>query len=359
MTKYKDLFRVKNAAGYTYNPTFTFPGNIPAEILIKPSEETPALSDMFRIMQGIRTDQYLTLAAEEGRVVVANPGCEPTYTASGTLSDRKITVKKLGVYGTWCKDDWTVVANQYANDPTWVADGNDGYELTAKLARFLVDMKLDAMRRDVFSLAFFANDTAPVGSFYYGNGMEGLMVKLYDGLSSYCVKRVGNDLPNQYNSVLTSGQALAALKALHTRCNNRLKAVPANQKVYIVTQSMYENLLESYEALTAGTSELQFKIIQDGVNQLSYRGIDLMPIPYLDTLLEDSANPWYNSLRHFAILTPKASSKFSNLVIGTENGADLNRLDVSYDKRLRQMYIQGDFRLGVQFIHCDYTAFYD
>lgn len=359
MSKYKDLFKIKNAAGYTYTPSFTFPGNIPQEILIKPSEQTPALGDIFRIMQGIRTDQYLTLAAEEGRVVVANPGCEPTYTASGTLSDRKITVKKLGVYGTWCKDDWTVVANQYANDPTWVGDGNDGYELTAKLARFLVDMKIDAMRRDVFSLAFFANDTAPTTSFYYGNGMEGLMVKLYDALSSYCVKRVGNDLPNQFNSVLTTGQALTALRTLHTNCNNRLKAVPSNQKVYITTQSMYENLLNSYEALTAGTSELQFKMITDGVPSLTYRGIDILAIPYLDTLLEDSANPFYNSLRHFAILTPKASSKFSNLVIGTENGADLNKLDLFYDKRIRQMFMQADFRLGVQFIHCDYTAFYD
>lgn len=357
MSKHSDLFRVKNAAGYTYSPSFTFPGNIPAEILIKPSEETPALSEIFRIIQGIRTDQYLTLAAEEGRVVTTNPGCEPTYTASGTLTDRLISVAKLGVYGTWCKDDWTAVANQYANDPSWVADGNAGYELTAKLQRFLIDMKLDAMRRDIFSLVFFGNDAAAAGNFY--RPLDGLFVKMYDAFASYCVKRVGNSFPNQYNSQLGVGEALAALKALHVGANNRLKAVNANQKHFIVTQSVYENLLASYEALTLGSSELQFRMIQDGVSKLSYRGVDLMPVPYFDTLLEDSANPFYNNIRHFAIYTPKANSKFSNLVIGTENGADLNRLDVSYDKRLRQMYIQGDFRLGVQFIHCDYTAFHD
>lgn len=348
----------KNAADYTYSPSFTFPGNLPTEIFMKPSESTPALSDIFSIRQGIRTDEYLILATEQSKIVVANSGCQPTYTASNTLSDRKISVSKLGIYREWCKDDWTAVANQLSNDPTWVGDGNDGYQLGAKLQRFLIDATLDAARRDIFALSFFANDTVATGNFWKGNGMEGLFVKMYDAFSSYCVKRVVNNLPNQFNSVLTSGQALDAFKAVHTGANNRLKAIENSQKQFLVTQSIYENLLASYESNTSG-SETQFRILTDGTTKLYYRGIEVVAVPYFDSLLEDSTNPWYNNLRHFIIYMPKASSKFSNLVLGTESASDLNKLDVFYDQRLRTQYMQADFRLGVQFINCDLIAFAD
>jgi len=348
----------KNAADYTYSPSFTFPGNLPTEIFMKPSESTPALSDIFSIRQGIRTDEYLILATEQSKIVVANSGCQPTYTASNTLSDRKISVSKLGIYREWCKDDWTAVANQLSNDPSWVGDGNDGYQLGAKLQRFLIDATLDAARRDIFALSLFANDTAAVGNFWRGNGMEGLFVKMYDAFGSYCVKRVGNSLPNQFNSVLTSGQGLDAIKAVHVGANNRLKAIENGQKQFLVTQSVYENILASYESNTSG-SETQFRILTDGTAKLFYRGIEIVAVPYFDSLLEDSTNPWYNNLRHFIIYMPKASSKFSNLVLGTENASDLNKLDVFYDQRLRTQYMQADFRLGVQFINCDLIAFAD
>lgn len=354
------IMNIQNSSGadYTYNPSFTFPGNLPTEIFSTPSEETPALSDLFSIRQGIRTNEYLILAVEQGRLVVTQSGCDPTYTNAGTLSDRKITVSKLGIFKSWCADDWTAVANQLTNDPTWVGNGNDAYQLTNKLQSFLTDRILDAGRRDIFALSFFANDSAVTTSFWYGNGMEGLFVKLYDANSAYCVKRVGSDLPNQYNSLLGADQALNAFKALSVSCDNRLKAVPANQKVFVCTQTMFENLLVSYETKTY-SSDLSFNLQQDGTQVLKYRGVELMPIPYLDTCLEDSTNPWYNSLRHFAILMPKASSKFGNLVLGTENASDLNRLDTFYDPRTRQMYMQASFRLGVQFINCKYIAFYD
>lgn len=352
-----EILKPRAGADYTYSPGITFTGNLPQEIFLKPSESTPALSDIFNIRQGIRTDEYLILATEQGNVVTANAGCQPTYTSSGTLSDRKISVAKLGVYREWCKDDWTATANVLANDPTWVGNGNDGYDITTKLNSFIDAQLLDAVRRDIFALAFFGNDTA--GTAFWRSAGEGIMVKLYDAFSSYCVKRVDNTLPNQFNSNLAADQALDAFKALLTRCNNRLKAIDSSQKVIITTQSMVENLFNSYESKTAGANETQFRYLENGITRVTYRGVEIMGIPYLDTLLETSTNPFYNNLRHFGILMPKASSKFSNLVLGTESAADLNKLTTFYDPRLRTVYKQMDFRLGFQFINCDLIAFVD
>lgn len=353
-----DIFKIKNAADYTYSPTFTYPGKLSTEIFMKPSEATPALSEIFSVRSGIRTDEYLTLATEQNRIVVSNSGCTPTYTASNTLSDRKISVKKFGVFREWCKDDWTAVANQFTESTDWIKDGNDGYELSGKLLNFIIDAQLDAVRRDNFALAFFANDTAPTTNFYYGNGMEGLFVKLYDAFSSYCVKRVRNSFPNQFNSVLSTDEAYDGFKAVHTGANNRLKALGNNEKHFLVTQSVYENLLSSYESKTAG-SEIQFRLITDGSTRLTYRGIDIVPVPYFDTCLEESTNPWYNSLRHFIIYMPKATSRFSNLVLGTENASNLSKVDIGYDFKERKTYMQMDYRMGVQFINCDLIAFHD
>lgn len=358
MTHVLDKFKIKNAADYTYSPSFTYPGKLSTEIFMKPSESTPALSDIFSIRSGIRTDEYLTLATEQGRVVVSNTGCTPTYTAANTLSDRKITVKKFGVFREWCKDDWTAVANQFTEAQDWIKDGNDGYELSGKLLNFIIDAQLDAVRRDNFALAWFANDTAATSSFWYGNGMEGLFVKLYDANSAYCVKRVGNSFPNQFNSVLGTDEAYNAFKAVHTGVDNRLKAIGNNEKCFYVTQSVFENLLSSYESKTAG-SELQFKLIVDGVMSLTYRGIDIIPLPYADTCLEDSTNPWYNNLRHFIIYAPKASSKFSNLILGTENSSNMSKVDIGYDFKERKTYMQMDYRMGVQFVHCNLIGFHD
>lgn len=353
-----DIFKIKNAADYTYSPTFTYPGKLSTEIFKKPSEATPPLSDIFSVRSGIRTDEYLTLATEQSRIVTANSGCTPTYTASNTLSDRKITVKKFGVFREWCKDDWTAIANQFTESDEWIKDGNEGYELSGKMLKFIIDAQLDAVRRDNFALAFFANDSVATSNFYYGNGMEGLFVKLYDAFSSYCVKRVGNSFPNQFNSVLSADQAYDAFKAVHTGANNRLKALGNGEKHFLVTQSVYENLLSSYESKTAG-SEIQFRLITDGTQRLTYRGIDIVPVPYFDTCLEESTNPWYNSLRHFIIYMPKTSSRFSNLVLGTENASNLSKIDIGYDFKERKTYMQMDYRMGVQFIHCDLIAFHD
>ena len=51
----------KNATSYSYSPGYTFPGNLPTELYYAPTPGTPALSDIFTIRQGIRTDEYLVL----------------------------------------------------------------------------------------------------------------------------------------------------------------------------------------------------------------------------------------------------------------------------------------------------------
>lgn len=365
------MVQPRNASSYVYTPSYTFPGNLPLELFRKPTIGTPPISDIFTIREGIRTDEYLILVANMEKILKASTGCNPTYSTGGTMSDRKISVGKFEANMQWCKSDFMATASALTNDPSIVKDGLDGYNLAGAVRDVWMQEMIDALRRDIFRITWFGNDQSQSTDY---NVIDGLLVKLYDTNSSYCVKRVGNDLPNQYNSVLTTDQAYNALRSLYTGASYILKQIPPSEKVFWVTGSMYENLMASYESKTNGATELQFRLILDGVatgvgteivkstgqeGVLTYRGIPVVPLYLLDNYLEDSSNPWYNNLRHFAVYTTTGRSKFANLVFGSERASDLDRIDMFYWQKDKVTYAQHESRFGVQLIQCDLIAFYD
>lgn len=345
----------KNATSYSYSPGYTFPGNLPTELFYAPTIGTPSLNEMFSIRQGIRTDEYLILVNSMEKILAATQGCEPTYTTAGTLSDRKITVGTFASYLKWCKEDFISTASVLSNDPKFVADGLDGYDATAAVRKFWIDGMIDAMRRDIWRIVLFGNDAS--GSSHY-NVIDGLLVKLLDANASYCVKSVGNNFGNNHNTEVSSSEALAAFRAIFEDCQIPLRQLPASEKDMWVTGALHDALLNAYESTTSG-SETQFKYLQDGTLSLKFRGVDVKPIWLADNYLSsDTANPWYDNMRNFIIYTPKASSRFSNLVLGTENASHLNKVKVFFDEKDDVTYAKTEMKFGVQFINCDLTAIY-
>lgn len=343
----------KNATSYSYSPGYTFPGNLPTELFYAPTIGTPALNEMFSIRQGIRTDEYLILVNSMEKILAATQGCEPTYTTAGTLSDRKISVGTFASYLKWCKEDFISTASVLSNDPKFVADGLDGYDATAAVRKFWIDSMVDAMRRDIWRIALFGNDAAASANY---NVIDGLFVKLLDANASYCVKAVGNSLGNNHNTVVTASEALTAFQTIHENAQIPLKQLPAGEKVMWTTGSMVEALLRNYESNTSG-SETQFRYLEDGTTVVKFRGVDVKPIYLADNYLSsDSTNPWYDNMRNFIIYTPKASSRFSNLVLGTENASHLNKVKVFFDELNDTTYAKTEMKFGVQFINCDLTA---
>lgn len=361
----------RNASSYTYAPGYTFPGNLPTELYRKPTTGTPKLSDMFKILQGIRTDEWLILVGNMAKIVKAATGCDPTFSTSGTFSDRKISVGNFEANYKWCKADFMATASALTNDPSIVRNGLDGYDLQGAVRTAWMEEMIDAIRRDLWRILLFSNDTSGNADW---NVMDGLFVKLYDANSAYCVKRVGNDLPNTPAAVLAADQAYNALRATHQGAPTILKQLPINQKVFWVNGAMYENLMSSYESKSNGATELQFKMILDGSSQgvgtgnvvspdggptLTYRGVPVIPLYFTDDALADSTNPWYGSLANFIIYTTNGNSKFANLVVGMESASDLDRIDMYYYQHGKTTEAQWASRFGTNFIQCDLTAFYD
>lgn len=348
------MARIENSM-YTPNiTTYTYPGILSTELIQKPKIDTPAITELFTVRQGIRAGEHLNLVQPLTRVLTkGTAACEPTYTQAGSITDKVINTGLFEINQSWCKKEFQGLLSNYnvLGDSNLVGNGLSGYELGGKLRSIILDETTEQARQDVWKIALFGNDSLGAGSTNVFSTIDGLWTNYLDSFASYCVKPVTNALPNQHNSVLTSNQARDTFRLMYTGSSILLKQMFTSGKVKIFTTgSMWENYLLSLEdnCCVEGSWRLQ----QDGSKTLYFRGIEIVPIWIADYTLEnDTDNPYYDVLRHFAIMTMP-----QNNIFGVESMADLNNLEICYDCRLKTTFIQGEMRFGTQFLQCDLTT---
>lgn len=335
---------------YTPNFSFTYPGKLNTELIMPPQINTPALSDLFTIRQGIRCGEYLNLVQPLTSVLTKGTAdCAPTYTQAGSITDRKLETGLFEINLEWCKKEFAAICSQLS-DSDLIGDGLSGYELGGRLRQMIFEQVLETARQDVFKIVFLSDNSLGSGSTNRYSNIDGVFVKFIDNAANYCIKPVSNSLPNEHNSVLNADQARDTLRLLWGNAKTVLKQLPTNQKAIWVSGSMWENYYDSL--INNCCTEGSWKMSQDGAAQLFYRGIPVMPLWVIDDALEnDSDNPFYDEIRHFAIYTAKGNHLF-----GVETASDLNNLEMCYDCRTKTTLIQGEMRFGYNFAQCDLIA---
>lgn len=332
---------------YTPNFSYTYPGKLNTELVQKPKVNTPALSDLFTIMQGIRCGEYINLVAPLTEVLTkGTSSCSPTYTQSGSITDRKIETGLFEINLSWCKKEFQATCN-VLGDSDLIGDGLDGYELGNRLRTVIFDEVLEAARIDLFKIIFLSNNSLGSGSTSKYSAIDGVFTKFFDNAASYCIKPTSNLLPNGHDSVITSAEAVAAIRSVWGNAQLLLKQLPSNQKIFWVSGSVWEAYYDA--VINDCCNEGSWRAGQDGIDRLFYRGIELLPMWILDDeLANNSANPYYDIIRHFVVLTAK-----DNHILGVERAADLNNLEMCYDCRTKTSLIQGEMRVGYNFKFCD------
>lgn len=345
--------RIENSM-YTPNPSYTYPGVLNTELIQKPKINTPAISEFATVMQGIRAGQYLNLVQPLTRVLEKGTAeCTPTYSQAGSITDRKIETGLFEINKSWCKKEFQGLLSNYNvfGDSDLVGDGLSGYELGGRLRTVILDEILEQARQDVWKVYLFGNNSLGAGSTNMFSTIDGLWTQYLDSFASYCIKPVYNALPNQHNSVLSANQARDTFRLMWGNSPILLKQMMASGRTKIwTTGSMYENYYDS--VINDCCVEGSWRAGQDGISRLYYRGLEIVPLWIADFTLEnDTDNPYYDLLRHFAILTIP-----ENNVFGVENMSDLNNLEICYDCRTKETLIQGEMRFGAQFKQCDLTT---
>ena len=347
--------RIENSM-YTPNfTTYTYPGMLTTELVQKPKINTPAISEFATVMQGIRAGQVLNLVQPLTRVLEkGTAACAPTYTQSGSITDKKIFTGLFEINKSWCKKEFQGLLSNFnvlGDDPSLIGNGLSGYELGGRLRTVILDEIAEQARQDVWKVYLFGNNSLGSGSTNVFSTIDGLWTYYLDSFASYCIKPVTNALPNGATSVLNADQARDTFRAMWGGASILLKQMVASGRAkFFVTGSMWENYYDS--VINNCCVEGSWVAGQNGLGKLYYRGIEIVPLWIADYTLEnDTDNPYYNLLRHFAILTIP-----ENNIFGVESMSDLGNLEMCYDCRTKTTLIQGEMRFGAQFLQCDLTV---
>ena len=337
---------------YTPNITYTYPGKLNLD-LIEPIEiGVPAISDLMRVVQGIKCGEYLHYIAALTSVLSKGTGdCSPTYTQAGSITDRVLQTGKFYVNLEWCEEEFSAVCTALS-DSDLIAPGVDGYELTNKLMNLIFKRVNATMQRDILKALYFGDNSLGAGNTTIYSVIDGVFTHFLDSEAAYCVKPVDGPVPfpNTHTSVLATNQAMNTLRALWEQANIRLKQLPTSQKVFWVTGSVWENYYKSL--IDNCCTEGSWKMQQDGQTDLFFHGIKLIPLWFADdSLSSDTTNPFYDEIRHFAVYTTPP-----NHIFGVERSSDLNNLTSCFDCRTNSNLIKAKMRFGYNFAQCDLIA---
>lgn len=335
------------ASALETNFNYTYPGILTTEVSFKPTEDTPALSELFTIDQGIKFKKQYNLLTQLSKILKPYTGCTRVFSGTQDITNTTVQTEEFEIGLEWCKDDFT---NQLAESynflaQEWLKNGTAEFDPSGTpVASIITQLIEDAVRRDVFRRVSFGDQSSSSADW---NTIDGLWTRLIDtsGASNYCVRRAsGTSLGT---ADLSAGEAIAALEAVHIQSNNLLKQVPNSQKKFYVTGSIYDNYYNSLVG-TGAVTEQAFTNQQKGLPSLTFKGIEVMPIRYWDTLLDDSTNPLAATSKHLILYTTK-----QNHILGVENGADLNKIDGWFERKDRKYYFEGNMKFGYNYLHCD------
>jgi hypothetical protein len=335
------------ASALETNFNYTYPGILSTDVSFKPTEDTPALSDIFTIDQGIKFKKQYNLLTQLSKILKPYTGCERVFSGTQDITNATVQTEEFEIGLEWCKDDFT---NQLAESynylaQEWLKNGIQEFDPSGTpVASIITQLIQDAIRRDVFRRVSFGDQSSSSADW---NTIDGLWTRLIDtsGASNYCVRRAsGTSLAT---ADLAAGEALAALEAVHIQSANILKQIPNSGKKFYVTGSIYDNYYTSLAA-TGAVTEQAFTNQQNGLASLKFKGVDVIPVRYWDTLLDDSANPLASTSKHLILYTTK-----QNHILGVENGADLNKVEGFYDRKDRRYYFEGNMKFGYNYLHCD------
>lgn len=335
------------ASMYTPEFTYTFNGKLNTE-LIKPLRiGIPSPQDLFTIIQGVRCGEYLHyINPLTSALSKASAACAPVYTQAGTITDRRLETGEFQVNMEFCEAEFAAVCTVLIDK--YIGMGVDAYEIQSNLQSLIFEQIVEQMKVDVLKVMFFGDNSLGSGSTSIYSVIDGVFTKFLDSEAAYCVRPVDNTtFPNQHDSVLATGNAVTVLRKLWGQSSLILRGIPQNQTAIWVTRSVWDNYYDSI--LADCCNEGSWQAGQDGLGKLFYRGYELIPLDFADqTLSSETANPFYDEIRHFAVFTAK-----NNHYMGVERASDLNNLTSCFDCRTNSNLFKGRMRFGYNFVQCD------
>jgi len=333
------------------NITHTYAGaELIEELFYQPEEMVPALSDWYRFIpvSGDKVNVYLPQKLD--KILRKYTTCG--FSAAGgtaNIDDKTLSVEKVKANVEECVDTW---------DDTIFAEtmkaGVDRDNLSGTLIDEIIRTQLvKGLKSDIHRIAWFA-DANDADSDW--NQFDGWITNFVDNSATIGTTRFIDMDSTAFESsdALASDGAYGLLKQIWEAQTATLRAVPAGDKCFYVTNTVLDNFRNTLEDQN---NSLGQALIQDGVERLYFRGVELKAVPEWDTNLADSTNPHYtgSGLGIGSNLIVYAAK--DNLVFGSDVSEGSSQLKLRYsDDDDEKMKAISKFKLGVQVMHYEYVC---
>ena len=163
--------------------------------------------------------------------------------------------------------------------------------------------------------------------------------------SGYLAGTVAHTTANTAPAALSTDEAVSTFRSMYEGSRKVLKEkIPMGKVVLLVTDTMYENYMETLES--DGTEQSHRKLIE-GQEYLVYRGIPVMTLGWDYHL--DSDFP--TAYPHRAIMTTT-----DNLVMGIDATSEFNKTEFWYNKDEQENRFRNQLKMGANYVHPDYTT---
>jgi len=253
------------------------------------------------------------------RITLANGAVKQvtTTTLTGTSGTSNVTINGTAYLATFATSLTITAANFVTAYAAIIAARHYGHVLTSSGAGLILTAGVEGVAHSMSASVNVSGDLA-------GNAVA--------------------TTPNTLPADLGTDEAQTALQDMWKARPAEMKKFKAETKV-ICTSSFYENYRESLEA--DGTEAAHIKLV-NGVERLTFRGIELIEREEWDVHIADDFAGYYP---HRALMTiPK------NLVFGTDMADADMMAEEFYDKVEQENIFRVQYKGGTQYIHSNYIV---
>jgi hypothetical protein len=308
----------------------SFRGTEANNIFLEPVFFDDDLRGQFRVLGNVANKKKMVFVQQLENIVRKYSGCGFNPVGSVDIYQRTIDVEKMKVDLEMCWDEFEdTVFEELLKTGTRLPDISGTLIETILLTRVQ-----QAIRNDITRLSYFGDQSSNNPNF---DSLDGFWTVYYPQL-------VADDLVPRANTGsgtnLAAGDGFAILRDVYDQAPLQLKGLPANQKVFNVTQSVYSQLREDIE--NGGGGDYGLLQLINGVEQFTFRGVTVIPQFRWDDIatLLGTTKPHY-----VEYTTPQ------NKVLATDVLSPETALELWYDQKDEKVYIKARFKMGVNYIH--------
>jgi len=328
----------------TSNITHTYAGReFVQSFFYEPQLEGKDLYNEFQFFPNVKGKINIYLPQALQKVLRADTSCGFSAAGTTTIDDKTLTVCDIKFNLEQCEDAFNATIFE-----EFRRSGTDINDLRGTVMDTIMQTQMSRMiREDNQKLLWFGDDADSDNFYGICDGFWRLLIDS-SGSLGYSLDMSGNASIESGGTMASDG-ALEAFRDIWTNQPATLRNVPLADKRFYVTATVFDNYLETLEALGTDSG---LQTLQDGRSQLRFRGVPVISMPEWDDALADAANPFQAEIGNNAILYTVPS----NLAIGADVSSAEGQMISWYDMKDELIYSKGKWKQGVQYVHDAWTV---